>query len=279
LLQDSIETEDRSYENVIAHELFHHWFGDLVTCESWSNITLNEGFAKTQGEYFAYLGSDDVWSPVFLEQRIKLLQKRPRAVLAFGHAYLIDENDTIIDCTNNWSEFADGDMLPVLLDGVVFASSSVVYRRSALEAHAWNESSILEDYELYLKLCADGEFALDSKILSAWRQHGWNVSGDFSAMLDEWVAAQNRTAERLNIPAEELRRIQSKLKFKTVLDFIRHGRKTEAVHLLRENLDGAKSVAQIAETVFRLSVPRVLFQWNRRRKKNNAMKKYGKLNF
>ncbi len=41
---------DNTYEDVIAHELFHHWFGDLVTCESWSNIPLNESFA-TYGEY------------------------------------------------------------------------------------------------------------------------------------------------------------------------------------------------------------------------------------
>jgi len=37
-------------EGVIAHELFHQWFGDLVTCESWSNLSLNESFA-TYGEY------------------------------------------------------------------------------------------------------------------------------------------------------------------------------------------------------------------------------------
>ena len=37
-------------ESVIAHELFHQWFGDLVTCESWSNLPLNESFA-TYGEY------------------------------------------------------------------------------------------------------------------------------------------------------------------------------------------------------------------------------------
>ncbi len=37
-------------EGVIAHELFHQWFGDLVTCESWSNLPLNESFA-TYGEY------------------------------------------------------------------------------------------------------------------------------------------------------------------------------------------------------------------------------------
>lgn len=36
--------------DIIAHELFHQWFGDLVTCESWSNLPLNESFA-TYGEY------------------------------------------------------------------------------------------------------------------------------------------------------------------------------------------------------------------------------------
>ena len=33
------------WESTIAHELFHHWFGDLVTAESWSNLTVNESMA------------------------------------------------------------------------------------------------------------------------------------------------------------------------------------------------------------------------------------------
>jgi aminopeptidase N len=44
------ELLDGDHEDVIAHELFHQWFGDLVTCESWSNLPLNESFA-TYGEY------------------------------------------------------------------------------------------------------------------------------------------------------------------------------------------------------------------------------------
>ena len=37
---------DGNNESIIAHELFHHWFGDYVTCESWSNLPLNESFAN-----------------------------------------------------------------------------------------------------------------------------------------------------------------------------------------------------------------------------------------
>ena len=44
------ELIDERRDEVISHELFHQWFGDLVTTESWSNLPLNESFA-TYGEY------------------------------------------------------------------------------------------------------------------------------------------------------------------------------------------------------------------------------------
>ena len=43
---DERELAEREYnETVICHEIFHHWFGDYVTAESWSNLTVNESFA------------------------------------------------------------------------------------------------------------------------------------------------------------------------------------------------------------------------------------------
>jgi len=47
---DDRELLDYNWDGIIAHELFHQWFGDYVTCESWSNLTLNEAFA-TYAEY------------------------------------------------------------------------------------------------------------------------------------------------------------------------------------------------------------------------------------
>jgi len=43
--QDLIDANYQTAESTIAHELFHHWFGDYVTTESWSNLPLNESFA------------------------------------------------------------------------------------------------------------------------------------------------------------------------------------------------------------------------------------------
>lgn len=55
------ELVDHDWDDIIAHELFHQWFGDLVTLESWANLPLNESFAN----YSQYLwdeyknGEDD----------------------------------------------------------------------------------------------------------------------------------------------------------------------------------------------------------------------------
>ncbi|AFL84296.1 aminopeptidase N [Belliella baltica DSM 15883] len=47
------EAIDSEWDGIIAHELFHQWFGNYVTTESWANLTLNEAFAN-YSEYLWY---------------------------------------------------------------------------------------------------------------------------------------------------------------------------------------------------------------------------------
>lgn len=55
---DEREALDSEWDYIIAHELFHQWFGDLVTTESWANLTLNEAFAN----YSEYLWNEYYYS-------------------------------------------------------------------------------------------------------------------------------------------------------------------------------------------------------------------------
>jgi alpha-1,3-rhamnosyltransferase len=238
--------------------------------------TLNEGLSlAARGKYFAYLGSDDLWLPDFLRARVELLERRPAAALAYGHCYWIDAEDRVTERTEEWAAYADGDARAMLWRGVAPHSPTVVYRRDALARYGWNEAARLEDYELYLLLAADSEFAFDPRTLSAWRVHGENASRDLTFMMNEWLAAQRRVAARAGVADDELARAQASVGWSCAENFARRGEKARAAELMYHNWRGAPSLASAAKMLVRLAAPRALVERRGLRRHRGAARQPG----
>lgn len=96
------ELLDSDDQSTIAHELFHHWFGDLVTCESWSNLPLNESFANysqylwdefrygvDQADYYAEVEKDGYYQTAQMQGHHNLIwfDYDDKEQMFDGHSY------------------------------------------------------------------------------------------------------------------------------------------------------------------------------------------------
>jgi alpha-1,3-rhamnosyltransferase len=239
--------------------------------------TLNEGFERSRGNYFAYLGSDDLWLPTFLAARVSLLESRPETVLAYGHAYFIDEENRIIDSTADWAAYTDGDVRKMLLLTTAPMSPTVLYRRETLAHQLWNEESELEDYDLYLRLSEYGPFAFDPSILSAWRRHSSNTSWDQTLMLNEQLKSQRSAALRFGLNNEQIEALQRTTRFNRAEDFLRVGQKSKALSLIMNNLSGVNSVRTATRMLLRLLLPSSIMKRRARVRQRKAFERYGTL--
>lgn len=88
---------DYPNDMTVAHEMFHHWFGNLVTCESWANTALNEGFAN-YSEYLwvEHLSGEteaDFYRETELNQYLNSSNYDTHDLIDFEH----EDNDAMFD--------------------------------------------------------------------------------------------------------------------------------------------------------------------------------------
>lgn len=82
---------DFTGDDVIAHELAHQWWGDLVTCRDWTHLWLNEGFANYFGSLFKEQDKGrDEYQYEMMQQTKSILQTeeyRGRKPIVSGDSY------------------------------------------------------------------------------------------------------------------------------------------------------------------------------------------------
>lgn len=63
--------------HLITHELGHQWFGDEVTCASWHDVWLNEGFATWLADMFYTEKIDTLYYKTYVQQDLDYIVSQP----------------------------------------------------------------------------------------------------------------------------------------------------------------------------------------------------------
>lgn len=140
----------------------------------------NRGIAAAQGEWLAFLDSDDRWRPDYLQQMAAVVAIAPRPVAAFAAWQYMDSSGTVMP--QAVIPFG-GDVQRVAAELVwrnsLLPSAAVVRREAAGQVGGFDTGlAACEDWDMWLRLQPLGRFALVRSVLMDYRTHGENMSND-----------------------------------------------------------------------------------------------------
>jgi glycosyltransferase involved in cell wall biosynthesis len=152
------------------------------------SVVRNTALREAQGEYVAFLDSDDIWLPGKLQTQIASLRRHATHKWSYTRFALVDGsgNPAVSARTRCWPAPAGWILEKLLKEETVIALPSVVVSRQLLEQlGAFDEELVMcEDDELWFRLAAHSEIDGVDEPLTLIRRHERHSGNDIMAWQD-----------------------------------------------------------------------------------------------
>jgi glycosyltransferase involved in cell wall biosynthesis len=152
------------------------------------SVVRNAALREAQGEYVAFLDSDDLWLPKKLQTQIASLRCHAARKWSYTKFALVDGSGgpTASATARCWAAPSGWILEPLLKEQTVIALPSVVVSRRLLEElGAFDEELVMcEDDELWFRLAAHSEVDGVDEPLTLIRRHGQHSGNDIIAWQD-----------------------------------------------------------------------------------------------
>jgi glycosyltransferase involved in cell wall biosynthesis len=158
----------------------------------------NLGLASSGGDFLIFLDADDRLLPGAIELGVAALSKRPHVAFVAGMSRDIGSDGRQLGDQRQPLVTQDH-YLRLLEDCYVWSGSSIVYRRTAVEAvHGFDESlPVGDDYDLYLRIAHDFPIYCHDDVVTEYRRHGSNTTRDSAVVLASQLDVLKRQRSRL----------------------------------------------------------------------------------
>jgi len=175
----------------------------------------NQGIERAQGEWVAFLDSDDEWLPKKLEQQVVILNENPEHKLIHGEEIWIRRGKRVNPMKKHAK--SGGDIFERCLELCLISPSAVMIEKDYLaKVGLFDESfPVCEDYELWLRVTSDipvGFLAIPC--ITKYGGHEDQLSQKFRGM-DFWrVKGMAKLRCQKSLPADQLQALEKIMKKK-----------------------------------------------------------------
>jgi GT2 family glycosyltransferase len=184
----------------------------------------NTGIKASHGEYISILGSDDLYLPQNLEDKVKLLDSRPDIGLVFSDAYLFDDN-TGATLGRFWYDpngshvgcdpvKARTQPLEQLLRfGCFFAPQASMIRRQVFDEVGYFDESLAthEDWDLFIRIVRRFPIEIIDLPLIKLRRHSNNLTKNDEKMYLDEVVVYNKLVRSHSLSRAEIKLLDKRL--------------------------------------------------------------------